>query len=81
MTLVYNYLTMGELPYDQKEADVVRQRARSYVLIECILYRRRFSMPLLKCVEENKVAHILCEIHEGINAQHLGERSLARKAL
>ena len=36
---------------------------------------------MLKCVEETKVPDILQEIHEGINAQHLGGKSLARKAL
>ncbi|GAU28915.1 hypothetical protein TSUD_59270, partial [Trifolium subterraneum] len=45
------------------------------------LYRRGFSIPLLKCVEETRVEFILQEIHEGINGQHVGGRSLARKAL
>ncbi|GAU46144.1 hypothetical protein TSUD_401460 [Trifolium subterraneum] len=45
------------------------------------LYRRGFSIPLLKCVEETRVEFILQEIHEGINGQHIGGRSLARKAL
>ncbi|GAU46629.1 hypothetical protein TSUD_284770 [Trifolium subterraneum] len=40
-----------------------------------------FSIPLLKCVEETRVEFILQEIHEGINGQHIGGRSLARKAL
>ena len=81
MTPVYNYLTKDELPSDPKEASIVRRRACSYVLVEDKLYQRGFSIPLLKCVEENTVPHILREIHEGINAQHLGGRSLARKAL
>ncbi|PNX57698.1 retrotransposon-related protein, partial [Trifolium pratense] len=45
------------------------------------MYRRGFSIPLLKCVEESEVSEILSEIHEGINGQHIGGRSLARKAL
>ncbi|KAI5417702.1 hypothetical protein KIW84_042352 [Lathyrus oleraceus] len=81
MTPIYNYLTRDELPADPKEATTVKRRACSYVLLEGKLYRRGFSIPLLKCVEEEKVPDILEEIHRGINAQHLGGRSLARKAL
>ena len=81
MTPVYNYLTNGELPADEKEVSVSKRKACSYVLVENKLYRRGFSIPLLKCLEEDKVPDVLQEIHDGINAQHLGGRSLARKAL
>ncbi|KAK2410233.1 hypothetical protein QL285_045607 [Trifolium repens] len=81
MTPVYNYLANDILPSDEKEAAAVKRRAYSYVLLDGTLYRRGFSIPLLKCIEEDKVDYILREIHEGINSQHLGGRSLARKAL
>ncbi|XP_058733219.1 uncharacterized protein LOC131604820 [Vicia villosa] len=81
MTPVYNYLTSDLLPADLKEASVIRRRACSYVLIENHLYRRGFSIPLLKCIEEGTAPHILRDIHEGINSQHLGGRSLAQKVL
>ncbi|XP_058726105.1 uncharacterized protein LOC131597421 [Vicia villosa] len=81
MTPVNNYLTSDLLPADPKEASVIRRRACSYVLVENRLYLRGFSIPLLKCIDEGTVPHILREIHEGINSQHLGGRSLARKAL
>ncbi|XP_058751033.1 uncharacterized protein LOC131624059 [Vicia villosa] len=81
MTTVYNYLTSDLLPHDPKEASTIRRRACYYVLIKNQLYRRGFSIPLLKCIDEGTIPHILREIHEGINSQHLGGRSLARKAL
>ncbi|KAK2456096.1 hypothetical protein QL285_003492 [Trifolium repens] len=81
MTPVYNYLANDTLPSDEKEAAAVKRRACSYALLDGTLYRRGFSIPLLKCIEEDKVDYILREIHEGINSQHLGGRSLARKAL
>ncbi|CAJ2628951.1 unnamed protein product [Trifolium pratense] len=81
MTPVYNFLEHGTLPDDQKQAAVVRRRACSYVILDGKLYRRGFSIPLLKCVDEDTAEYILREVHEGINAQHLGGRSLARKAL
>ncbi|PNX98275.1 gag-pol polyprotein [Trifolium pratense] len=45
------------------------------------LYKRGISSPLLRCIDEDDVDYISREIHEGINGQHLGGRSLARKAL
>ncbi|MCI45245.1 hypothetical protein A2U01_0066484, partial [Trifolium medium] len=53
----------------------------AYVILEEKLYRRGFSIPLLKCIEEGQIEYILNEIHEGINGQHIGGHSLARKAL
>ncbi|GAU10563.1 hypothetical protein TSUD_420920, partial [Trifolium subterraneum] len=81
MTPVYNYLAHGTLPNDEKEAATVKRRACSYTLLDEKLYRRGFSIPLLKCADEATADYILREIHEGINSQHLGGRSLARKAL
>ncbi|GAU35488.1 hypothetical protein TSUD_384430 [Trifolium subterraneum] len=81
MSPVYNFLKSNTLPVDAKEATKIQKRACSYVLLDDKLYRRGFSIPLLKCVEEARVEFILQEIHEGINGQHIGGRSLARKAL
>ncbi|GAU34822.1 hypothetical protein TSUD_394480 [Trifolium subterraneum] len=81
MASVYNFLKSNTLPADTKEATKIRKRACSYVLLDDKLYRRGFSIPLLKCVEETRVEFILHEIHEGINGQHIGGRSLARKTL
>jgi hypothetical protein len=78
---VREFLASGMVPDDPKEAVKVRRRACSYVLIDGHLFRSGSSTPLLKCVEEEKVESILKEIHEGINGQHIGGRSLARKAL
>ncbi|XP_058724210.1 uncharacterized protein LOC131595762 [Vicia villosa] len=81
MTPVYKYLMNDELPDDPKEASAIKRRACSYTVIENKLYRRGFSIPLLKCIDDSQAMEVLQEIHEGINGQHLGGRSLARKAL
>ncbi|XP_058751778.1 uncharacterized protein LOC131624876 [Vicia villosa] len=81
MTPVYNFLTKDELPTDAKEASAIKRRACSYTIVENKLYRRGFSIPLLKCVDASQALEILQELHEGISGQHLGGRSLARKAL
>ncbi|XP_058742696.1 uncharacterized protein LOC131615241 [Vicia villosa] len=81
MTPVYNFLTKDELPTDVKEASAIKRRACSYTIVENKLYRRGFSIPLLKCVNASQALEILQELHEGISGQHLGGRSLARKSL
>ncbi|XP_058783680.1 uncharacterized protein LOC131658400 [Vicia villosa] len=81
MSPVYNFLTKDELPTDSKEASAIKRRACAYTIIEDKLYRRGFSIPLLKCVDASQALEILQELHEGISGQHLGGRSLARKAL
>ncbi|GAU43618.1 hypothetical protein TSUD_185110 [Trifolium subterraneum] len=43
--------------------------------------RAHTSCSTISCIEEARVEFILQEIHEGINGQHIGGRSLARKAL
>ena len=53
MSPVFNFLTKGELSVDQKEATTTKRRACSYVALEHKLYRRGFSIPLLKCIEES----------------------------
>src|SRR3954468_9839273 len=81
MPLVYNFLKKDELPADAKEASTIKRRACSYTILENKLYRRGFSIPLLKCIDASQALEVLQELHDGINGQHLGGRSLARKAL
>ncbi|CAJ2634768.1 unnamed protein product [Trifolium pratense] len=61
MTPVYNFLANGTLPDNQKEAAIIRRQACAYVILDGKLYRRGFSIPLLKCVDEETVDYILCE--------------------
>jgi len=45
------------------------------------LYKRGFSQPYLRCVEEEKAKYILEEAHEGICGDHMGARSLVGKIM
>ena len=45
------------------------------------LYKRGFSMPYLKCVDEEEVKYILEKIHEGVCGNHAGLGSLVSKAV
>ncbi|XP_058726454.1 uncharacterized protein LOC131597805 [Vicia villosa] len=79
MTPVYNFLTKDELPADTKEASTIKRRACSYTILENKLYRRGFSIPLLKCIDASQALEVLQELHDGINGQHLGHKTLARR--
>ena len=45
------------------------------------MYRRGYSMPLLKCGTPSKVQYIMRKIHEGTCGNHTEGQSLAFKAL
>ena len=45
------------------------------------LYKRGFSLPYLKCVDEDEAQYILEENHEGIFGGHAGPRSLVSKVI
>lgn len=45
------------------------------------LYKRGFSMPFLRCVEEDEARYILEEVHKGICGDYIGPRSLVNKAI
>jgi len=44
-----------------------------------MLYKRGFSLPYLRSVEEDEAKYILEEIHEGIRGNHSGARFLISK--
>ena len=45
------------------------------------LYKRDFSQPYLRCVEEEEVKYVLEEVHWGICDDHIEAESLARKIM
>ena len=51
------------------------------MVLNDILYKRGFSMPYLKCVEEDEAKYILKEVHDGICGDHIGPRSLVSKII
>ncbi|KAL0319852.1 UNVERIFIED_CONTAM: Ribonuclease HI [Sesamum radiatum] len=75
------YLKTRTLPQDPKEARAIQVRASRFTLIGGELYKRGFSQPYLKCINQDKVEYVLREIHEGSCGNHSGGRALASKAL
>ncbi|XP_030922900.1 uncharacterized protein LOC115949756 [Quercus lobata] len=81
MTPIISFLQDGHLPQNTKEAKKIKKRAARFTILNDTLYKGGFSMPYLKCVDEEKTRYILKEIHEGICSDHAGPRSLVNKAI
>ena len=63
MTPIVALLQDGHLPQNTEEAKKVKKRAARFTILNDTLYKRGFSMPYLKCVDEEEAQYILTEIH------------------
>ena len=45
------------------------------------LYKRGFSQPYLRCIEEEEAKYVLEEVHRGIYGDDMGVKSLVRKIM
>ncbi|RDX94353.1 Pro-Pol polyprotein, partial [Mucuna pruriens] len=79
MTPIIDYLQKGAIPDNPKEALRTAKEATIYTILGQQLYRRGFSFPLLRCLEEEESAYVIKEVHEGICGTHIGGRALASK--
>ncbi|XP_024036827.1 uncharacterized protein LOC112096866 [Citrus clementina] len=81
MDPILSYIREDILPEDRKQVRKLKCRAARYTLLDGILYRRGFTLPLLRCLDDEEADYVLREIHEGICGNHSGARTLAFKAL
>ncbi|XP_060965518.1 uncharacterized protein LOC133034447 [Cannabis sativa] len=70
MTPIFNYLLSGQLPTDKNEAQKLLYSVPRYMIVEGKLYRRGYSMPLLRCVLPAEANEIIKEIHESFCGDH-----------
>ena len=81
MDPIIAYLKNGELPEDKMEAHILQLKVCFYVLYDDKLYRRDYSILLLKCVLPIEVKNIMWEIYEDTCGNHAVGQSLKFKAL
>ena len=81
MTLIISFLQDGHLPQDADEAKKIKKRAARFTILNDALYKTDFSMPYLKCVDEDEAKYILKEIHEEVCGDHAGPKSLVSKVI
>ncbi|GKV10869.1 hypothetical protein SLEP1_g22179 [Rubroshorea leprosula] len=78
---IVSFLRDGIVPEDRQEAMKLRKKASRYTLVDGVLYKRSFSLPLLRCLSPYEVEYALREVHEGVCGSHVGARTLAHKVL
>ncbi|KAM6543399.1 hypothetical protein CsatB_007846 [Cannabis sativa] len=81
MTPIATYLNTEEVPDNRNEARKMRRKAAWYIIVEGIMYKRGFSMPLLRCVTQEEAARLLSEVHDGFCGNHAAGQSLSEKIL
>ncbi|XP_074361662.1 uncharacterized protein LOC141701928 [Apium graveolens] len=72
MTHILAYIKEGSLRDEKNEERRIRYKAARYVIYDGVLYKRGFSVPLLKYLDGDECNYILREIYEGICGNHSG---------
>ncbi|GKV25870.1 hypothetical protein SLEP1_g35251 [Rubroshorea leprosula] len=62
---IVSFLRDGIIPKDRQEAMKLRKKASRYTLVDEVLYKRSFSLPLLRCLNPYEAEYALREVHEG----------------
>ena len=75
-TLYLNYLLHDMLPTDKTEARRLARRAKSFVLVEGELYKRRYTGILKLCIPIEQGRLLLSNIHGGVYGHHTASRTL-----
>jgi hypothetical protein len=68
---VVEHLKEGKLPKDN-EARQTRMQSAQYTFVGDALYRRAYTLPLLKCLSIAEAEYVFKEIHEGVCGSHSG---------
>jgi hypothetical protein len=76
-----DYIREQKVASDKNKAEQLIRRARTYVLVRDMLYRRgATSGVLMKCIPRDEVKDILEEIHKGVCGNHASSCTLVSKA-
>ncbi|GKV30660.1 hypothetical protein SLEP1_g39449 [Rubroshorea leprosula] len=78
---ITSFLRDGAVPADKQEEMRLRKKASRYTLVNDVLYKRSFSLPLLRCLTPYEAEYALREVHGGVCRSHIGARTLAHKVL
>lgn len=58
-----SYIRYGSLPMDKKQARKLKCQVARYTLLDGMLYRRGFTLPLLQCLDDEEANYMVQEIH------------------
>ncbi|XP_025618967.1 uncharacterized protein [Arachis hypogaea] len=75
------YICTGAIPRDELHPQQFRRKASFYTRISGELYRRGFSQPLLRCLDQDQAREVMNGVHEGVCGNRIGGRALAAKII
>ena len=78
-TTIASYLKDGILPNEKEVVRKIKVWATRFVLIKDVQYKKGFSRPYLRCLDNEEANYVMRELHEGICKNHSGLRSLVHK--
>nr|KYP66897.1 Transposon Ty3-I Gag-Pol polyprotein [Cajanus cajan] len=81
MTSIWQYLAVGTLPSNKVEASKIKAKACHFTIEAGELFKRGFSIPLLKCLDPDQAEYVMSEIHRGIYGMHSRARSMAARVV
>lgn len=65
---------------NKEKARKLRTQIARYNLVVSELYKRGFSSPLLKCLDQDQANYVLRELHDGVCSLHFGEKTMITKS-
>src|SRR5574338_1360601 len=81
MTPYRSYIENGILPKHRNEKRKILRKASRFIIQDGIMYRKGYSVPLLRCIAHDEVKRVLHDVHEGECGDHTGGQALAKKIL
>nr|XP_023917460.1 uncharacterized protein LOC112029007 [Quercus suber] len=81
MSPILSFLRDGRLPQNLEEAKKIQKRVAWFTILNDELYKRGFSQPYLRCIEEEEARYVLEEVHRGVCGDHMGPKCLVRKIM
>ncbi|GJV13934.1 reverse transcriptase domain-containing protein [Tanacetum coccineum] len=80
MSPIIRCLEEGIWPEDEREARALRMKINQYVM-EGVLFKRSYLMPMLRCVCPLQANYVIREIHMDACSMHMKPRSLVAQAI
>ena len=81
MLLIIHYLKWGKVLNNEKETEKVKRQLTYFVIENNQLYKKRFTLLLLRCLHPEEANYVLREIHKGIYGSHLARTTITLKAI
>lgn len=69
-TDIIKYLNADKLHDDKWEGRKIKNRVSRFILIDGVLYKWGYFVPLLWCVSLEQAQYVLAEVHEGMCGNH-----------